>query len=477
MSTFGNRTTTASRDLLPGEELFVSYGENWFTTRPSLGPIPLTDDFEHATRLIEQYKDLVSRQSIKLSPETIDSIWDVFVRNTSFVDSRVIGAFNHADDTELEQFLHHNKTIAQLRTEQSSRSIEWLQEHGTCGDHITAKPSTIPQAGMGAFATRFLPKGTRIAAMPLIHVPNRTIFNMYNFDPESVKQGDPIPKPEFGIRTYQLLLNYCFGHGQSTLLLCPYGPMASYINHNQTRANAQIVWADAARGNHMPRLLLQDLESLSQDATAKLAFDVVALRDIGPDEEVFLDYGDEWEQAWQSHVASWTPVPGADQYKSAVELNADKASRVPTVFDVIDDPALSRPDVELWCNNIFLDGVWRDHKRNGTLQDFIRESNGKIYRCDIMRVRNDEVDSSWLYSVVLWYEDEAKGNPAEYIDIMNDVPADAFYWYDRPYSSDVFLSNAFRHAIGIPDNMFPHKWRNVPHDGSSIVGDVVEQGQ
>ncbi|GKY90557.1 hypothetical protein MPSEU_000029400 [Mayamaea pseudoterrestris] len=461
ISAYGNRTTTASRDLLAGEELFVSYGENWFTTRPALGPIPLTDDLDHAHRLVEQYKDLIDRQSLKLLPETLDDIWNMFVRNTSFVDSRVIGAFHHSDHAEMDRLLRQNKTITQLRIEQSTRSIGWLQEHGTCGDHITAQRSTLPQAGMGAFAARNLPQGTRVAAMPLIHISDRTILEMYHFDPESLKQEIPVSHPVFGVRSHQLLLNYCFGHGESSLLLCPYGPISSYINHNQTQANVKIVWADAARGNHMPKLLLHNLTSLDGDATAKLAFDVVATRNILQGEEILLDYGDDWEQAWQTHMQNWKPLPGADRYKPAVELNADKVSRVPTEFDIIDNPSLQQPSVELWCNNLFRDFVWREHKRNGTLQDFIRDGHGKIYRCDNLRAWQDEDDGSWVYSVVLWYESKVDGRPIENIATIPDVPAEAFYWYDLPYSSDIFLPNAFRHAMGIPGELFPSAWRNL----------------
>ena len=41
-----------------------------------------------------------------------------------------------------------------------------------------------------------------------------------------------------------LLLNYCFGYKDSTLLLCPYRLLTSHINHDLTNnPNARVVWA------------------------------------------------------------------------------------------------------------------------------------------------------------------------------------------------------------------------------------------
>ena len=33
--------------------------------------------------------------------------------------------------------------------------------------------------------------------------------------------------------------------------------------------------------------------------------DFVATRDIQPDEEILIDYGIEWEKAWDEHVTAW----------------------------------------------------------------------------------------------------------------------------------------------------------------------------
>ena len=45
--------------------------------------------------------------------------------------------------------------------------------------------------------------------------------------------------------------------------------------------------------------------------------------------------------------------------------------------------------------------------------------------------------------------------------VFDDIPQEAIFFQDRPYSTDMFLENAFRHDLRIPDSMFPEKWMNV----------------
>jgi hypothetical protein len=42
------------------------------------------------------------------------------------------------------------------------------------------------------------------------------------------------------------------------------------------------------------------------------------------------------------------------------------------------------------------------------------------------------------------------------------VPRNTVKWFDKPESTDMHLPNAFRHAVGIPDDIFPDAWRITP---------------
>lgn len=100
----------------------------------------------------------------------------------------------------------------------ATRSIQWLEENGKCIDNIYPGESTIDGAGHGAFAKRFLLKDSVITGSPLHHVPFKDDFMpMYRI----VTHEESAYVDTREIANQQLILNYCFGHSESTLLLCP----------------------------------------------------------------------------------------------------------------------------------------------------------------------------------------------------------------------------------------------------------------
>jgi hypothetical protein len=42
-----------------------------------------------------------------------------------------------------------------------------------------------------------------------------------------------------------------------------------------------------------------------------------------------------------------------------------------------------------------------------------------------------------------------------------NVPRSAVAFFDKPGWTDIHLPNAFRHVIGIPDDIFPDQWKNA----------------
>jgi hypothetical protein len=96
-----------------------------------------------------------------------------------------------------------------------------------------------------------------------------------------------------------LVINYSFGHRNSTLHLTPYGAMVNYINHKSAHdgdgPNVRVQWPTKELVAYKPDWLFKDIEFL-RDSIDKigLSFDYVALRDIKKGEEVTMDYGDEW---------------------------------------------------------------------------------------------------------------------------------------------------------------------------------------
>ena len=219
---YHGRQSTARKTINRGEELFVDYGPEWFTGRDYLGPIPLYRHLDEASDLFRQYRRLGNSIALQHSSSDgiMEDLWDTFVRKTDFPQSRVMGSFRHENKEELDELDEHMGNVGELRRKQSTRSPEWLQKYGTCGDHIVAGESTIPQAGRGAIANRDLPVGTVVAQLPLIHITDRRRLDTY---PLVDKGWDGMQPDKTGPKSSQLILNYCYGHEESTILLCPYG--------------------------------------------------------------------------------------------------------------------------------------------------------------------------------------------------------------------------------------------------------------
>jgi hypothetical protein len=176
------------------------------------------------------------------------------------------------------------------------RNITWIEEDGICLELIKNEKSTIRQAGRGAFAQDHIKQGSIISPVPLNTIPNSDTLLMYELVPN---EEDEImeKKSDTPIGT-QLILNYCFGHKESTMLLCP-ETSAVLINHCSTRSvgegdcgdkgpNAKIQWA--TQWHHETKewreKSLDNITDLTKEGRVGLAFEVVATRDIVPGEEV-----------------------------------------------------------------------------------------------------------------------------------------------------------------------------------------------
>jgi len=95
-------------------------------------------------------------------------------------------------------------------------------------------------------------------------------------------------------------LNYAYRHPSSSAKFYPYAPHVNLINHNRTNPNVAIQWSSNE--------YFEDcIYHLCQRNDAHFSWDYVALRDISIGEEIFLDYGKEWDEAWQKHLNNFQP--------------------------------------------------------------------------------------------------------------------------------------------------------------------------
>ena len=448
---------TTGRNIPAGGEIFVDYGHHWFQTRvQTMGYVPFERNYENVDKFLKKFQSFAGKYQTSKNPDFMKDLWEV-VTDAPF-ESRNSKALPLSFE-DMQSALSIGS--AETRLPYSVRSLEWLNEHGRCMDNIRPGNSTIPQAGRGAFATRLIKEGGLVAPGPVLHIPNRTSLNLYEVDPET-GQRDPSKK-----NGMQLILNYCFGHKKSSVLLCPYTSPSAYINHNSGSPNAKIVWAKDSTHNHNPDWLLEDVSFLKRKEMIGLSIDFIATRDIQPGEEVFIDYGPEWEEAWNKHVNKWKPPVDSENYVPAVVFEKDQSATIRTVKEQKYIPYPK--NIVFYCHYQYEHGLdegpweWEDV--------FMSD---QLYPCNIIR-RNVGTDASgnkqYLYDAVMLTEDDIILDeiqvftkyviPSGEKHILTRVPRSAIEIKDKMYAKDEYQPNAFRHELMFPDDIFPESWKNL----------------
>jgi hypothetical protein len=319
----------------PGQELFASYGDSWIPWIPN-APVTQTQHLDKADELMSALEGWIKEHEVpdcstreEVTDQLLEGMWNFIVhdfpqrsRPLSVLPkewNRTLLKAASAKENQLDvgfaqQQQQHGlvSPTGEYWRGKGKVSLAFLKEHGKCQDHIRPGTSTI-NAGRGAFATRDLPKGTVVGYAPLVHVAVRG-EEILTVDYDGINHGSKDLRKNNYSRP-DLVLNYSFGHRNSTLLLTPYGAMVNYINHkspkrnsssssddddddqrnNDDGPNVRIQWPAKELIAHKPKWLTEDIHFL-RDTIDKigLSFDYVALRDIKAGEEIFMDYGDGW---------------------------------------------------------------------------------------------------------------------------------------------------------------------------------------
>ena len=183
------------------------------------------------------------------------------------------------------------------------RNVTWIEENGICLEMIRTGKSTIRQAGRGAFAQTFIEKGSILSPAPLNTIVDRDMLLMYELV-EDEETGEMVKKDDVAVG-HQLILNYCFGHQGSSMLLCPM-TNSILMNHCSVRneneghcddrgPNAKIAWAtdwDSTTPTWLEKSV-DEIKAETVEGHRGLSFEVVATRDIEPGEEVCIKNDDK----------------------------------------------------------------------------------------------------------------------------------------------------------------------------------------
>jgi len=476
-TTYFNVTIQSTQAIQAGVEIFANYGEQWEENNKKEDAEEEDEDdttvkrkdYNKLDAVVDQVLDFLETHKSELTPEAEKDIYhfltrDVLQAATGSKSQKLVDLLPKRPQ-ELQKVKDAGGVLIYNEPE-IRKDLQWLEENGRCMDLLEPGPSTIPHAGLGAFAKRNLSKGSLVAPAPLIHIPDgETMMDMYRLDWVETEDGDEVMAPiNKKVINKQLILNYCFGHKDSSMLFLPFGMNTNLINHaSGDKANVKLTWSTMEFNQFKWQGLSPRELSSPKYSRVGLVMDIVATKDIKKGDEIFLDYGPEWQEAWDRHVQQWKDRLDLGDIRSEWPLRALEITpkyldggapyRIPSELQ-----KKPYPSKVLLVAFIVMEDVPLGEKRRETDGTPIRKWAGDskaafqgefMYTCTVLE--REQVDGSYVYKLEIEHVDE--------VFHIVGVPHRAIKFVDKPEQSDQFMPHVFRHKIGIPDSMFPEVWK------------------
>jgi hypothetical protein len=521
VSNYFGMKMVALEDIPAGMEFFPNPGDEFFEFREHEAEDEENDDgtisrskYIRADSVLQQFNTAVQNHPDFFTETTkIQEYWDLI--RLELVEDEKVQMLLPENAAEVAEFvaqgaLHKNNPDIQ-------RSLEYLQNEGTCADTIVVKPSTIKGAGRGAFAKRAIKEGDIAAPYPLMRLPEEMLL-MYDLDEvqrirrkQALKKRKLVKKmteenaagglqrkrkvvesdeeEDFEVEAAQLLMNYVLGHPDTSMVWYPFGPGVNFINHapynhKSAKTNVEMVWSKKAYHEER-RFLNMGMNTMVARGTNPFVsvMDLVATRDIAEGEELFMNYGHSFNRELIDHFDAFRS--GEDDPPRSNVLNTIMA-QMGDPFRTIDEqeknpyPHFVSPicyvDVEQ-AHVIQPDAIPKSHKMTipadmqfdkhnalklyGVISNFTMDAT--VHQCQILHRQgmggdgdSDSSTSNYLYLVQLLI-----GSGLDEAPYFVDVPHSSILLTDEPYTSSMHTLNTLRHNIEIPDNIFPDAWRDM----------------
>jgi hypothetical protein len=388
--------------------------------------------------------------------------------------------------------------LSQHLSNRPRASVEQLRDGGYCLDNLQPGLSTLSHAGRGAFATRALSLGSVVAPVPLLPVSSESLL--------MTKVREEVRGVHRMENSQQLLRNYCFGHPNSTLLLFPYSPMINLINHAPSEevrheagghctsrgtsdpsaqhhlANVRVEWTASSRH------IFERPVELLQESTSRLLLELVAVRDIEEGEEILLDYGDDWQAAWNEHVNAWV----AARIATTPLMEPSSSHEMNHIMHTL--RTIAEQEMDPYPENVFTScyyGFSHQGRDDNSLEQAwmypvtraVWNSSKDVYEnrhlrpCLILKrhiiadgIRNGVSEKGGQHLHHHHYTVRVMNRPglteSERIPqgvhlVVTGVPRAAIRFSDKIYTTDQHLESAFRHHIGLVGEVFPKQWMDL----------------
>ena len=186
----------------------------------------------------------------------------------TWFSQRYLGSVNYLDASQ------HETSIDPIMIE-----TEPVLRH--CISDVKAELSNLPLAGEGLFAQKSFVKGEIVSISPVLALSTSEWY--------------------VG-RMETVLMNYCLTKVGSQVAFLPLGHLATINHASDHTANVAMAWFEWSPGD-LHRSFNMSLSALLSASVASLDVQVMATRDIEVGEEITMNYGPAWLDAWSQYLA------------------------------------------------------------------------------------------------------------------------------------------------------------------------------
>lgn len=197
--------------------------------------------------------------------------------------------------------------------------------------------------------------------------------------------------------------------------------------------------------------------------------ELIAIRDIEIDEEIFIEYGDAWVNAWNEHVEKWA--------NGNVGERAGKASDHFTACYYWEEDNDNEDNSNTDPNN----GIdWTTLRDSEFLKIFSsdgskfrnQQKNGSYWPCSILKLEANglivRIFQSMWHDTTQW---ETENIPR----ILSNYPKDSVTTFFKPYKSPLHDRSSFRHFVDLPPGFLPNQWLDKNSSRSESLEEQITE--
>ena len=185
---------------------------------------------------------------------------------------------------------------------------------------------------------------------------------------------------------------------------------------------------------------------------AELLMEIVALRDIKVGEEIVMDYGTDWSEAWQAHVETWQPPIRDEKYRSAESYWNQTVLPTTNHDDDEIEPLASNVMTMCWVDLDELEDVVPRTEFRWLNTTDLESRHTEMYECSLVSRQN--VNGTLLYDADVKLRGQGGSNR------IYGFHRRGIHVIAQRYTSNQYLRQSFRHEIQLPDDMIPAAWKD-----------------